>query len=711
MSVFLEGKVSQSPEPPPSGAIERAMTGKWHFVKEARSDLSFSYSRVSRSVPQDLLNYVSFIPDAHMRSLKLKQRGRKRGRPPLNKTTTSSAAPYAVSIVATVPTSDAVIPEESGGGGQCNGGGDNSTNSLRSHDGNEQTDSCDLQESASMDDDNYNDDIENDDNNGDNSDNEDNGDENENENESANEDVLGPTSTEAGPVDATIVKSENGIATPLPAAVGVTLTHPHPMVGLWEGTFAVKSLVGEENVKETFFLYSTLGTTCVDPLSMLPPYPHFSNFVRKQSIYSEKVRYIYTHCDVFKQESEAAAEAIVDEEGNLVSEAATGSATADDSKCTILFGFGRNPFGRFSLIVGLNEASSDIYCEKRYMLTKGATLKRGRKEGDAESSFERSITTRPHGVANYNFNYSFDDDPRNPRKKRLNAGKMRTFASTDSLYSDDGGLDLGKEKFMTAREADVADCDDYKIAFLDEENGEVYEGEWSQGCRHGAGICLYPDGTMFEGNWVFGKIHGHGQLLTGDRQVIYCGDWLDGLMQGHGTYNYLCGDKYVGDWREGTRHGRGEYIMQNGCRYVGDWKDNKRHGKGVFTWADDSVYDGEWENDSRHGRGVLELKSGFRYDGTWLNNYMDGRGVGTFKSGQEYQGVYKLGLREGRGSIHFSQGAVYEGRFRDDKIDGQGTIIINEVVPGAEEGDLYIPIEIQADIRRIHLKAGFGEDQ
>ena len=74
------------------------------------------------------------------------------------------------------------------------------------------------------------------------------------------------------------------------------------------------------------------------------------------------------------------------------------------------------------------------------------------------------------------------------------------------------------------------------------------------------------------------------------------------------------------------------------------------------------------------------------------------------------QGAYKGGLREGRGSIKFSPGALYEGRFREDRIDGQGTIDVHESMPGAEEGEILIPIQIQADIRRIHLKAGFGAD-
>ena len=38
---------------------------------------------------------------------------------------------------------------------------------------------------------------------------------------------------------------------------------------------------------------------------------------------------------------------------------------------------------------------------------------------------------------------------------------------------------------------------DYVTAYYDEETGEVYEGGWVNGCRHGKGICLYADGYMY----------------------------------------------------------------------------------------------------------------------------------------------------------------------------------------------------------------------
>lgn len=248
----------------------------------------------------------------------------------------------------------------------------------------------------------------------------------------------------------------------------------------------------------------------------------------------------------------------------------------------------------------------------------------------------------------------------------------------------------------------------YREAFQDCDSGEIYEGQWAYGARQGRGVCVYCDGLMYEGNWNRGKEHGKGELMTGDRRVIYSGDWVDGIMHGFGTYFFGNGDKYIGDWKEGNRHGRGDYDFANGCYYSGDWRDNKRHGKGRFTWADNSFYEGEWENDYRHGRGVIELSNGFRYDGFWCRNVLEGKGFCVFPSGQTYQGTFKNGFRDGRGSVQFAEGAVYEGRFKEDRFDGQGTLKINKVVPGQVEDELWIPIQMQTDLWRIHWKAGFG---
>ena len=61
-----------------------------------------------------------------------------------------------------------------------------------------------------------------------------------------------------------------------------------------------------------------------------------------------------------------------------------------------------------------------------------------------------------------------------------------------------------------------------------------------------------------QGNWILGKEHGKGVLMSGDRKVIYSGDFADGYFHGTGHCYYGNGDEYCGEMREGIRHG--EFI-------------------------------------------------------------------------------------------------------------------------------------------------------
>ena len=424
----------------------------------------------------------------------------------------------------------------------------------------------------------------------------------------------------------------------------------------------------------------------------------------------------------------------------------------------VLLGFGRNSFGRFSMAGIYDEKTGELRCEKKYMVTK-YSAKRGRRsyaecaatavaaggyplDGSTAYGLLPYATTpsappstrqrlAPAALSHYAEDFEESVASGGSKRKRgmsTASGMGTVFGSGSKTWkSSKNNKEQTQAQAAAALAAAVAaagpnalvgarnpDNDDpessYREAFMDCDTGEVYEGEWYYGMRHGKGICIYSDGLMYEGSWVGNKEHGKGMLMTGDRQIIYSGDWLEGYMHGFGTYNFGNGDRYMGDWREGNRHGKGDYSFRDGCRYSGEWKDNRRSGRGVFVWPDGSYYSGDWEHAQRHGRGKLELANGFVYDGSWARNLIEGKGVCRFPGGQEYEGTYKNGLREGRGTVTFAEGAVYEGRFREDRFDGQGTLKVERVVPGAQPDELMIPLQVQSDFWRIHLRAGFGND-
>jgi hypothetical protein len=87
------------------------------------------------------------------------------------------------------------------------------------------------------------------------------------------------------------------------------------------------------------------------------------------------------------------------------------------------------------------------------------------------------------------------------------------------------------------------------------------------------------------------RIKGKKVFLNGD---VYEGDMVDGIMDGHGTYNYHEGAKYTGQLKRGMREGYGEYTSISGERYIGYFHKNKRHGEGSKFHLDGNVQVGQW---------------------------------------------------------------------------------------------------------------------
>ena len=114
----------------------------------------------------------------------------------------------------------------------------------------------------------------------------------------------------------------------------------------------------------------------------------------------------------------------------------------------------------------------------------------------------------------------------------------------------------------------------YKFEFAEGFKGNVFEGEWLNGSLNGQGTYTYADGEK------------------------YVGEFKDGEINGQGTYTYASGNKYVGEYKDGNQNGQGTAIYASGDKYVGGFKDGKKNGQGVATFADGSPsQEGIWADD------------------------------------------------------------------------------------------------------------------
>ena len=63
-------------------------------------------------------------------------------------------------------------------------------------------------------------------------------------------------------------------------------------------------------------------------------------------------------------------------------------------------------------------------------------------------------------------------------------------------------------------------------------NGDIYNGDWVAGKRHGEGTYNWEDGDYYEGDWVKNMAQGNGVSMMGD--VFYEGEYNLGMKNGFG---------------------------------------------------------------------------------------------------------------------------------------------------------------------------------
>ncbi|KAG3024836.1 hypothetical protein PC121_g2241 [Phytophthora cactorum] len=221
-------------------------------------------------------------------------------------------------------------------------------------------------------------------------------------------------------------------------------------------------------------------------------------------------------------------------------------------------------------------------------------------------------------------------------------------------------------------------------------NGDVYEGEFKDGYRHGFGIFTErATGSTYEGQWVRDLRHGSGVLTSGSKDFIYDGAWDTDERCGYGHCVISGGrETYSGQWKRNAFHGTGKYTDAEGNIYEGEFVQGKKHGVGKLIasvgelQSDSTVqqqtqqYSGEWYDGCREGLGDAVFAGGSRYSGQWKEDLQEGEGTFTSAQGDRYVGQWHRGCRDGPGVLTIgSSGVIKEGQWcRDDPMDGEWTI-------------------------------------
>ena len=132
-------------------------------------------------------------------------------------------------------------------------------------------------------------------------------------------------------------------------------------------------------------------------------------------------------------------------------------------------------------------------------------------------------------------------------------------AGAPAAVSDDSFSSHDHEDLNLPADTFKCPATDSTIKISNSNSTAVYSGAYNQfGERHGAGIMTWNNGDVYEGSFAHGMRHGFGTLHFHD-QSEYVGEWYRDSMHGSATRRFINGDVYVGHYADGKRAGHGTY--------------------------------------------------------------------------------------------------------------------------------------------------------
>lgn len=123
---------------------------------------------------------------------------------------------------------------------------------------------------------------------------------------------------------------------------------------------------------------------------------------------------------------------------------------------------------------------------------------------------------------------------------------------------------------------------------LQYKNGDFYKGEVNRYMlAHGKGVMNYHNGSVYEGEFRNGLRSGAGTYETAEGDK-YIGSFRNDIPEGYGRVSYVDGSRYEGEWAHGVINGRGVFVYTSGDSFEGYFKEGIRDGEGVYVCADGS---------------------------------------------------------------------------------------------------------------------------
>lgn len=216
-------------------------------------------------------------------------------------------------------------------------------------------------------------------------------------------------------------------------------------------------------------------------------------------------------------------------------------------------------------------------------------------------------------------------------------------------------------------------------------NGDVYEGDFHHGKKHGVGHYIYKKQGKSEVDGLIEKAYKAKPAAESDdafaariAKHLKVGESIVKAALEFGFFP--C---YHGEYQRGVRVGDGMMKAKDGSVYRGEWRDNKRHGQGILYYVNGDAYSGQWENGLKHGFGTYRFADGGEYRGEWVKGvFAEGQWV--MRDGNYYEGLFDKKNRpsDANARMHFPQlGITMSGVFKKGKWAPLNELTVSEEKP------------------------------
>ena len=192
-------------------------------------------------------------------------------------------------------------------------------------------------------------------------------------------------------------------------------------------------------------------------------------------------------------------------------------------------------------------------------------------------------------------------------------------------------------------------------------------GTIQRGKRDGFGLFKCSDGQIYEGEWRGGFRHGQGTMSYYEQvsTTVYAGSWIRGLRDGYGKMTYASGNTYQGEWRSDQKHGQGSMVWGKGANvYNGEWQYDQPHGVGEFIWGEAIGSKAMLDTSST----ISNKQINNIYRGQWRNGQRAGEGTFFYADGSQYMGLFENDFKHGLGVMVYADGRIVAGQFSNDRI-------------------------------------------